>query len=115
MKSFTISLLFLILSLAVLSGCHCHKPVSKTASSNSAKRDYAAEGYVQATVTLFDVDGCKWLITLADGKRVIPSPALADGFAIDGLKIWLKFAPKKGAVGICMAGTIVEITAIEKQ
>jgi len=115
MKFLKPALFFLGITTFVLAGCQGHTYLSKSASFAAPKTDYAAEGYVQATVTLYDVDGCKWLITLADGKRIIPSPALAENFAVDGLKVWLKYALKKGAVGTCMAGTIVELTAIEKQ
>jgi hypothetical protein len=114
MKSLKTCFFFLSLSVLILAGCR-HAHLAKSASFNAAAApDYAAQGYVQATVTLYDVDGCKWLITLADGKRLIPSPGLAEAFAVDGLKIRLKYSVKKGAVGTCMAGTIVEISAIEK-
>ncbi len=115
MKSSLFHICFLALSVLIFSGCSTQKHLPQSVSANTPIRDYAAEGYIQATVTLYDVDGCKWLITLSDGKRLIPSPVLAEGFARDGLKVWLKYSLKKGAVGTCMAGAIVEITAIEKQ
>jgi hypothetical protein len=84
-------------------------------SSSSAKTDYAAKGYTKAKVIRYDVDGCKWLLQLEDGKKLIPSLTLAEDFAVDGKSVWITYTIQKSGVSTCMAGMLVTITAIEKR
>ncbi len=70
-------------------------------------------GFLSATVIKYEIDGCSWLIELKDGKRLQPM-AFKEEFKKDELKVWIKFSyRKKGEVGICMAGTMVDVTEIE--
>jgi hypothetical protein len=100
--------------LLVFPACNSSKTATGSAGTKP-QTDYAASGYVEATVTAFDVDGCKWLLVLSDGKKLIPFP-LPDGvFASDGLKVWVKYEKAKGAVGTCMAGELVKIVDLVRK
>jgi hypothetical protein len=59
------------------------------------------------------VDGCKWLLSLPEGKRLVPSSILPAAYQSDGLTVWLKYAVKKSAVGTCMAGEVIDVVGIE--
>jgi hypothetical protein len=74
--------------------------------------NYRDSTYKAATVINYTVDGCTWMLQLEDGKKLQPS-VLKPEFQKDKLKVWIKYSPKKGGVGICMAGEIVDITEID--
>ena len=79
-------------------------------------RDYSAKGYVAATVVdMSELDGCGYMLKLDSGKKLQPASALSEQFAVNKLRVWIKYQLKKGAVGICMSGQIVTITSIAKQ
>ncbi|TAL60072.1 MAG: hypothetical protein EPN85_08040 [Bacteroidetes bacterium] len=106
--SFLISIfLFLIFS------CHCRKKATaQTIAITEVKRDFEKEGYVRATVIYFDLDACRYLLVLANEKRLEPSANLAPEFQQDQLSVWVKYVAKKGGVSACMAGQIVEVSDI---
>lgn len=81
-------------------------------SVNTPVIDLEVEGYTKATVISYEVDGCTFLLQLADEKKLEPTNLSAD-FKKDRLAVWIKYVPKKGAVGICMAGQIVELSDIQ--
>jgi hypothetical protein len=70
------------------------------------------EGYEKATVISYEVDGCTWMLDLEDGKKLQPAE-LKPEFQKDRLDVWIKYEIKKGAVGICMAGTMINLVEIE--
>lgn len=72
------------------------------------------EGFTKATIINYTVDGCSWLLELEDGKKLQPE-TLDQKFQKDKLKVWIKYTIKKGGVGICMTGEMVNITAIEER
>lgn len=74
--------------------------------------DFAAEGYLKATVIYYEVDACKYVLQLEDAKKLEPVN-LKEEFKKDQLPVWIKYLPKKNTVSICMAGTIVELTDIQ--
>ncbi len=84
------------------------------AQEKAKKINYAKEGYVKATIIKYEVEGCGFLIQLADKekKKLMPDK-LPDEFKKDKSKIWVKYIiAKKQMDGTCMAGkqcTIVEI------
>ncbi len=53
-----------------------------------------------------------WHIATADGRTLWPVDDVA--FQVEGLRVRFKARERQGAVGICMAGTIVDLTHIEK-
>jgi hypothetical protein len=110
----TICLLLLIASILLLPACSCGKKNQKQTSNAVPAKDYPALGYVKATLVKFDVDGCKWLLQSEDGKKLVPQQ-MPEGFSTDGMKVWLKFETLKDAVGICMAGDMVKVIALEKR
>jgi hypothetical protein len=113
-------LLPVLFSVILATSC---KPAQKSAGTaaaaaaaqNTPTTNYVAEGYVKATVTLYEVDGCKWIFVLGDGNKLVPNEAPKEGFATDALKVWIKYERLKGAVGTCMAGDIVKIIKIENR
>ncbi|MFH1005519.1 MAG: hypothetical protein V1781_08540 [Bacteroidota bacterium] len=76
------------------------------------KRDFEKEGYTKATVIFSDIDVCKYVLQLEDGKKLEPTNLLAD-FKKDKLAVWIKYQEKKNVISICMVGQIVEITDIQ--
>jgi hypothetical protein len=113
MKRITLLSLALFLSLYVFQSCH--KKALSSSASFQAPKDYAGMGYTAATLVKFDVDGCKWLIQLESGQKLVPSKLPGTEFLYDGTKVWVKYTLKKGAMGICMAGDVIELTGIEKR
>lgn len=67
--------------------------------------------------TLYDytgLDGCSWIIQLADGTKL--EPTNLDDFPItpeDGKEIFLTYTPLD-AGSICMVGTVIEIQSIRE-
>jgi hypothetical protein len=80
--------------------------------AHPADTEHIFKGYQKATIIDYTVDGCKWMLQLEDGKKLQPLE-LKPEFQKDQLKVWVMYEIKKGAVGICMAGEIVNITNIE--
>lgn len=70
------------------------------------------KGFTSAKVISYNVDGCTWMIILKDGTQLQPLN-LQPEFQKNDLEIWIKYEIKKGAVGICMAGEIINIKEIE--
>jgi hypothetical protein len=73
---------------------------------------YISNDFIKAEVINYTVDGCTWMLKLEDGKKLQPSE-LKPEFQKNKLKVWIKYVVKKGGVGICMAGEMVNITEIE--
>ncbi|MDQ3048802.1 MAG: hypothetical protein M3R27_14725 [Bacteroidota bacterium] len=69
-------------------------------------------GFEKAVIKNHLIDGCTWIMELENEKKLQPVN-LTSEFQKDQLKVWVKYAVKKGAVGICMTGEIVNITEIE--
>lgn len=97
-----------------LSSCHCKK---KTPAENNTvtevKRDFEKEGYVPAIVIFSDMDACKFLLVLANEKRLEPSAHLPEAFHEHQLAVWVKYMDKKGGMSACMAGQLVDISDIQ--
>ncbi|MCW3071812.1 MAG: hypothetical protein JWO44_1702 [Bacteroidetes bacterium] len=93
---------FLMQSVSCGYGDRAHKRVTEKAWN----------GYTKATVVNYTYDGCSWMLELEDGKKLQPS-ALKPEFQKEKLKVWIRYEPKKGGMGICMAGELVNITEIE--
>jgi|GEM_PF-2373203 len=69
-------------------------------------------GFVKATVVNYTLDGCTFMLQLADEKKLEPVN-LTDEFKKDNFKVWVKYQHYSGN-SVCMAGEMVTITAIEK-
>jgi hypothetical protein len=97
----------LLALLIIISSCN------RTITRNTTEPwEYRDSIYKAATVINYALDGCTWMIRLEDGKKLQPSN-LKPEFQKDKLKVWIKYTIKKGGVGICMAGEMVDITEIE--
>jgi hypothetical protein len=70
------------------------------------------DGYKKAEVINYAVDGCSWMIKLEDGTKLQPLD-LQQEFKKNNLKVWIKYEVKKGNPGVCMAGEMITINAIE--
>jgi hypothetical protein len=98
----------------LISSCHCKKKATSDAKATTeVPRDFAKEGYVQATVIYYEMDACKYLLLVNGEKKLEPSTSLAPDFQKDQLAVWIKYAPKKGGVSACMAGQVVDISDIQ--
>lgn len=76
------------------------------------KHDFQNQGYKKAVVINYtEIAGCGWMLMVEDSIRIQPLN-LAETFQKDSLKVWVSYSIKKDAVGICMAGDIVEINKI---
>lgn len=70
----------------------------------------SADGLTTGTVVdLTGLDGCKFLIQLATGKRLEPTNLAAE-FKKDGLEVSFKYEEQKDLASACMAGKIVTVT-----
>ena len=106
MKKFKI-LFLIIFSLGAMTSC---KPKAKVPETP----DYAKLGYTAATVLNYEVDGCQWIIEMADGKKYEPQN-LQEDFRKDKMKVWVKYTEVKGAITICMAGNVIKISDIKER
>jgi hypothetical protein len=87
------------------------------AQEKKTATDYAKEGYVKATVINYKVEGCGFLIELADKEKTKLAPEkLAVSFKKDKLKIWVKYTvAKKQPITTCMAGKVCEVIDVKKR
>jgi hypothetical protein len=105
--------------LVFLSSCCCKKKATATTATAQVKRDFAAEGFVKATVSATDLDGCKFLLQIPsdpagpDVMKQLEPTNLKEEFKKDQLAVWVKYTVKKGAMSTCMAGTVVDISDIQ--
>ena len=76
--------------------------------------DYAALGYTSATVLNYELDGCQWMLEMADGKKYEPNN-MQEEFRKDKMKVWIKYTVAKGAMTICMAGTVIKLSDIKER
>ncbi|HET7817905.1 MAG TPA: hypothetical protein VFL70_01225 [Bacteroidia bacterium] len=76
------------------------------------KMDFEKNGYIKATIINYEVDGCGFLIQLEDGKKLQPANLSSD-YKKDKLPVWVKYAPKKGGMSVCMAGQMIELSDIQ--
>lgn len=109
--------IFLLLLVGV-SASQCNKKIKETASTEATpeKADRTGEGFSKGTVVDMNgkLDGCGWLIQLEDSTKLEPMN-LSETFRKDQLKVWVKYSINTTAASICMAGKIVNITAIEER
>ena len=101
---------FLIFTFSLLS--FTLNAQDKKTISNPAK-----EGFVKATITDYKVDGCGFLIQLADKEKTKLVPdKIANDFKKDKLKVWIKYTlAKKQEMSSCMAGKQCEVIEIKKR
>lgn len=109
-----------ITTIGTLPSCKSKKKAAKdTTAATTPARDFAAEGYTKAMVVYTELDGCNYLLQLehdpngADVMKRLEPTNLKEEFKKDQLLVWIKYAPKKGAMSTCMAGPIVEIQDIQ--
>lgn len=109
MLSNLIFVLAVSLSLTVsLSNCSSNRTTTKT---QEPVKDYAALNYQKGTVKDIELDGCRFIIDLENGKRIQPEN-LEDIMKKDGLAVWVKYEITDRP-NICMSGVTAMITAIE--
>ncbi len=113
MKKLLLSILLLTSISFLVASCHCKKKAAADTVTPEVKRDFEAEGYVKAMVIYYDLDACRYLLVLTNEKKLEPSAELPTAFQNDKLTVWLKYAPKKGGVSVCMAGQMVDIADIQ--
>ncbi len=111
----TTSAAFIFL-IAVSSCCCCHKTAKcgVTKQNPEAQVDYSKEGFTKVTVVKLTLDGCSFLLQLADGKK-LEAINLKEEYKKEGLVLWIKYTPNKKAMSICMAGEIVDLTEVKAQ
>ena len=82
-----------------------------------AQKKYVQEGYTEATVIDYKVDGCKFLLELNDEEKTKLSPnKLPDELKKDQQKVWVKYSVvKKQMLSTCMAGKQIEVLDIQKR
>jgi hypothetical protein len=97
-----IVLIVLIISL--------HACSQKTHVSQSADTNEKA-GFIKATVIKYDLDGCSWMLQLAD-KRKLEPVNMKEEFKKENLNVWIKYQTYNGN-SICMAGEMITITDIQ--
>ena len=104
------ALLLGFISLTLLANT-CEKSGNDPAPYTSS-----CENAVQVTMNnLTGLDGCGWLLTLADGTRL--EPINLDSYIatpVEGEKIWASITPRTDLASICMVGPIVEITCVDR-
>lgn len=91
--------------------------VNSSAQEKPKKINYTKEGYVKAKVIKYEVDGCGFLVELADKQKTKLMPdKLNDKLKKNNQKVWIKYTlPKKQLMSTCMAGQAIEVTDICKR
>ena len=114
MKRIRIVPFLVVFSFLLFESCHCKK-----SATGSIVKNFAAEGYTKASIQLYQIDGCKFVLQLDsiikgddEGKRLEPLN-LKEEFKKDKLLVWVKYVVKKGAVSTCMIGQVVDISEME--
>lgn len=102
---------FLVFILS-LQSCFLFADAKSTNTVNTPDT-HTQDGFIKATVINYELDGCKFMLQLTDGKKLEPVN-LPDEFKKDKYNVWIKYQHYKGS-SICMAGQMVTITAIEKR
>lgn len=93
--------------------------ITETKTGQAPQRDFEKDGYIKATVVNSELDACKYLLQLEpvpngpEALTRLEPTHLQEEFKKDQLAVWIKYALKKGAVGTCMAGPIVELSDIQ--
>lgn len=89
--------------------------------SCKTKKDVPDNGQIncKTTATVKDfsgLDGCKFLIVLENGDKLLPAKMIDENFAFkDGQKIRFDYKELQDVMSICMAEKLaVEITCIEE-
>lgn len=76
--------------------------------------DYAASKYSKATVIDYtELDGCKYLFQLEDGRKLNPGTIDAK-YQKNGLKVWLKYE-RVDLMNVCMAGETIKVIDIAER
>jgi hypothetical protein len=114
MKKMLFFVFFLFSFSFFLGSCNGKKKTATAiVTAPEVQRDFEKEGYVKANVMYSDMDACKYLLVLANEKRLEPSGGLAVTFQRDQLAVWVKYMPKKDGMSVCMAGQIVDVSDIQ--
>jgi hypothetical protein len=105
----------LIFSFSFNACCSKKKIKTDTTTTNTppSPRDFEAEGFLEATVIIYEVDGCTWMLRLMNQKLLQPYTPLPTNFQKNDLQVWIKFTAEKDAMTTCMAGDVVNVVAIE--
>lgn len=78
------------------------------------KDDEPAPGCTNATLRdATGLDGCGWIIELADGSRL--EPINLEDFEVnleDGTQVCIEYKEQADLASICMVGPIIEITSL---
>lgn len=102
-----------VLSAAVsLYGCPDESKEHKTKPTQNNVQ-VKEKAWIRATVVdMSGLDGCRLLLELSDGRRLQPIN-LAKDYQKPGLKLRFTYKKAEGYMGICMAGDMVELLAVE--
>ena len=111
--------LTLIIVVIVLAASCSRKTIPTTTEVKDAPKEviinYQQEGYIPGTIVdMTGLDGCNYMIKLENGKKLEPDK-LEDQFKQNDLPVWIKYSIPKSAMGICMSGQMVILTAIQKR
>lgn len=114
MRNFIFALVFLVFTASC-----SRKAVPITTEDKTAPKEviinYQQEGYIPGTIVdMTGLDGCNFMIKLENGKKLEPDK-LEDQFKQNDLPVWIKYSIPKSAMGICMSGQMVILTAIQKR
>lgn len=101
------NILVTLLCAVVLASC----VVKKATVSDT---DMEAQGFVKAMVISYDLDGCGFMLELADKSRLEPD-GLQPEFQKDSTNVWIKYKAAPDRMSICMAGATIDLLEIKKR
>jgi len=108
-----IALLFsFLVFISLLQSCFLFAG-TKSTNAVTITDTHIQDGFIKATVIDYELDGCKFMLQLTDGKKLEPVN-LPEEFKKDNYNVWIKYQHYKGS-SVCMAGQMVTVTAIEKR
>lgn len=97
----------LIILLLTFASCTSNKTVHSIDHETASRLGLTEVKVVNMT----GLDGCGYLLMLNDSTKLDPIN-LPDSVKRDGLELWVSYKPLNDRAGICMAGKIVQLTAI---
>jgi hypothetical protein len=113
---YRIGLLFFF-TMLVFSACNKKTVPVQSSAVVSEKNaiDFSAKGYKKGTIVdMTGLDGCGFMIKLENGKTLEPNQLDAQ-FKKKNLPVWVKYSIPKSVFSICMAGQLINLTAIENR
>ncbi len=116
MNKYIAHLTILLLLVSIFAGCKAKKEANKKDTREQTALPKEQPGVDGVLKNMAGLDGCKWMIELANGDKLQPTNLAAfDITLVDGKKVFVDYVVQTGVMSTCMAGKVVKIIAIKER